>query len=103
MAVQAMWAHGHMLQIEFADRIQSARRFGSSISIEGRQNTENWFHFAIPTPVIINDRRLRTGSVLLISMMAKAGLRPMIISEYHPELGVFNSLMYLMILKFGGA
>lgn len=65
MAVQAMWAHGHMLQIEFADRIQSARRFGSSISIEGRQNTENWFHFAIPTPVIINDRRLRVGAVLL--------------------------------------
>jgi hypothetical protein len=65
MAIQAMWAHGHTLQIEFADRIQSARRFGSSMSIEGRQNTENWFHFAIPTPAIMNDRRLRTGSVLL--------------------------------------
>ena len=62
---QAMWIHGHSMQLEFADRIQSARRVGSSISIEGRQNTENWFHFAIPTPVIINDRRLRAGSVLL--------------------------------------
>jgi len=65
MAVQAMWAHGHSIQIEFADRVQSVWRGGSLISIAGRQNTDNWFHFAIPTPVIVNDRRLRAGSVLL--------------------------------------
>jgi hypothetical protein len=27
--------------------------------------TSNWFHFAIPTPVIINDVRLRPSSVIL--------------------------------------
>ena len=26
---------------------------------------DNWLHFAIPTPVIVNDRRLRAESVLL--------------------------------------
>ncbi len=62
---QSMWIHGHSMQIEFADRIRVAWRIGSLISIEGRQNTDNWFHFAIPTPVIVNDRRLRAGAVLL--------------------------------------
>lgn len=65
MAIEARWTHGHNMQIEFQDRITSAIRVGSCISVVGRQNTENWFHFAIPTTVIINDRRLRTGSVLL--------------------------------------
>jgi hypothetical protein len=62
---QAMWIHGHSMQIEALDRVQSVGRTGSLIRIEGRQNTDNWFHFAIPTPVIVNDRRLRAGSVSL--------------------------------------
>lgn len=62
---QSLWIHGHSLQIEFTDRIQAAWRIGPLISIEGRQNTDNWVHFAIPTAVIVNDRRLRAGAVLL--------------------------------------
>ncbi|MCL4296359.1 MAG: tyrosinase family protein [Anaerolineae bacterium] len=62
---QSMWIHGHSLQIESVDRVRAAWRIGPLISIEGGQNTENWFHFAIPTPVIVNDRRLRAGAVLL--------------------------------------
>jgi hypothetical protein len=53
------------MQIEFADRINSIRRAGFSIRVEGKPNTENWFHFAVPTPVIVNDRRLRAGLVMV--------------------------------------
>jgi len=61
----ASWIHGHSMQIEYPDRIASQRRAGYSINVEGKPGTSNWFHFAIPTPVIINDTRLRIDSVML--------------------------------------
>jgi hypothetical protein len=61
----ASWIHGHSMQIEYPDRIASQRRAGFSINVEGKSGTSNWFHFAIPTPVIVNDVRLRADSVLL--------------------------------------
>lgn len=61
----ASWIHGHSMQIEYPDRIASQRRAGFSINIEGKSGTSNWFHFAIPTPVIIDDIRLRIDSVML--------------------------------------
>lgn len=60
-----MWAHGHSMIIEFPDRIKSEWRAGFFIRVIGKQNQTNWFHFAIPTPVIVNDNRLRIDSVLL--------------------------------------
>ncbi|HEV2708149.1 MAG TPA: DUF6623 family protein [Pyrinomonadaceae bacterium] len=61
----AMWTHGHSLQIEYPDRIESVWRAGFFIRIVPKLNTGNWFHFAIPTPVIVDDNRLTVGSVLL--------------------------------------
>lgn len=61
----ASWIHGHSMQIEYPDRIASQRRAGFCMRLEGKSGTNNWFHFAIPTPVIINDVRLRVDSVLL--------------------------------------
>ncbi len=62
----ASWIHGHSMQIEYPDRVPYQRRTGMSFDLEGQPGTDNWFHFAIPTPVIINDVRLRAGSVLLV-------------------------------------
>jgi hypothetical protein len=61
----ASWIHGHSMQIEYPDRLVSQRRAGFSFTVEGKPGTINWFHFAIPTPVIINDVRLRADSVML--------------------------------------
>ena len=61
----ASWIHGHSMQIEYPDRIAYQRRTGMSFDIEGKSGTDNWFHFAIPTPVIINDVRLRADSIML--------------------------------------
>lgn len=63
---QAMWIHGTSLQVEFPDRIARTWQAGFYTEIEGKPNTENWFHFAIPSKVIVNDRRLRIGSVMLL-------------------------------------
>ena len=61
----AMWVHGHNMQIEYSDRLNSIWRAGMFIRIEGKQSTKNWFHFAIPTPVIVDGNRLRAGSVMI--------------------------------------
>jgi len=61
----ASWIHGHSMQIEYPDRVASQWRAGFSINVEGKPNSTNWFHFAIPTPVIVNDVRLRADSVML--------------------------------------
>ena len=61
----AMWIHGHSMQIEYPDRVASQRRAGFSINVEGKPSSTNWFHFAIPTPVIVDDVRLRADSVML--------------------------------------
>lgn len=61
----ASWIHGHSMQIEYPDQIASVWRAGFYIGLEGKPGTANWFHFAIPTPVIINDVRLRVDSVML--------------------------------------
>lgn len=61
----AMWVHGHNMQIEYSDRLDSIWRAGMFIRIEGKPSTKNWFHFAIPTPVIVDGNRLRAGSVMV--------------------------------------
>jgi len=59
------WIHGNSMNIEYPDRIASELRTGFCIRIEGKPGTENWFHFAIPTPTIINGNKLKAGSVML--------------------------------------
>jgi hypothetical protein len=73
----AMWVHGHSMQIEHEERLASALRTGYGITIDGKPGTDNWFHFAVPTPVIVDDSRLRVGSVMLVfkTMSADAVVR----------------------------
>jgi hypothetical protein len=61
----ASWIHGHSMQVEYPDRIASEWRAGFSFTLEGKPGSDNWFHFAIPTPVIINDVRLHIDSAML--------------------------------------
>jgi len=61
----AMWVHGHSMQIEYPERLSTVWRAGFYIRVEGNPGQDNWFHFAIPTPVIVDDNRLRVGSVMI--------------------------------------
>ncbi len=61
----ASWTHGHSMEIEYPELMASAIRRGYAYEIEGKPGTSNWFHFAIPTPVIINDVRLQIDSIML--------------------------------------
>jgi hypothetical protein len=62
----AMWVHGHSVEVEFPEKLQSIARQGPFTRIVVRPGqSPNWFHFAIPTPVIVSGRRLRLHSVIL--------------------------------------
>ena len=61
----AMWIHGHSIRVEYPDRMDSTVRRGYYARLDGKAGTRNWFHLAIPTPVIVEDNRLRIDSVML--------------------------------------
>src|SRR5512144_3037752 len=68
-----MWVHGHSAVIELNNRGRAAsedinniqwsallgERVGWGVIYRGQDNSNYWFHLAIPTPVIMNDRRAR--------------------------------------------
>jgi hypothetical protein len=64
MAHYEFWTHGVNVQIEYPDRIfgitgdeiVEPRRSGWGTLVYQKENTTNWFHFAIPTPVIIDNK-----------------------------------------------
>jgi hypothetical protein len=90
----ASWIHGHSMQIEYPDRIAYQRRTGMSFDIEGKPGTDNWFHFAIPTPVIINDVRLQADSIMLCFMTGSADAFVQHVHVYDGRYGIaeFNDI-----------
>jgi len=64
MTQYEFWTHGVNVQIEYPDRIAGGteeevaepRRSGWGTLVYQKENTTNWFHFAIPTPVIMNNQ-----------------------------------------------
>ena len=60
-----MWVHGTSIAVECPDQIANMQRFGFFTRIVGKPNTTNWFHFAIPTPVIVDNDRKEVGPVIL--------------------------------------
>lgn len=65
MLEQAMWTHGHSMTVEYPSQLVSEWRPGFYIRVVGKPGSTNWFHFAVPTPVIVNDNRLRIDSALV--------------------------------------
>jgi peptidoglycan hydrolase-like protein with peptidoglycan-binding domain len=62
---EASWVHGTAVTIELPDNMASVRRFGFFTRLIGKPNTMNWFHFALPTPVIVNNDRKVIGPCML--------------------------------------
>ena len=60
---QTIWVHGHSIQVEYPER-GTIQYKGFSAKYKGNTAQPNWLHFAIATPLGINDK-LRVGSVSL--------------------------------------
>ncbi len=59
----AMWIHGHSVHKEYP--VGALERKGFSVKYIASKGKSNWLHFAIPTPVIVDDSRLQAMSVLV--------------------------------------
>lgn len=81
--VQASWMHGHKLKVEDGDRAR-ATRMGFHGRVRATAGGDNWVHFAIPTPVILDGRRSKLGSVLL-RFRASGGARVHAVHIYDGE------------------
>ncbi len=61
----AMWTHGTDLHVEVDADVESIQRFGFFTRVVGRPDTTNWYHFAVPTPVIVDGNRLAFARAML--------------------------------------
>lgn len=68
----ATWIHGNAALIEYPDRVQSQRYYGFFNRVIGKANTANWIHFALPTPVIEDGRRLIMDRFMLRAVTGSA-------------------------------
>ncbi len=61
----ASWIHGVNIQVEYPNRLDWIYRRGFGTQLKGKRGRTNWFHFAIPTPVIVDSMRYKLDSVML--------------------------------------
>jgi len=80
MALQAMWVHGNSATIELNNRDRGPGedinglvwtavvgwRQGWGVSYRCQDNSDYWFHFAVPTPVINNGVRARLRRAMVL-------------------------------------
>lgn len=64
--IHANWIHGHAARVERPEQLAEERLFGFYSMFRGKPGTSNWFHFALPTPVIVHGRRLALDSVMVM-------------------------------------
>jgi hypothetical protein len=77
----AMWVHGSSVEAESPNLLLIETKKGFYTIFEGKAGTRNWFHYAIPTPVIVSNSRLKLDSVM-IKFLA------------HPDVWVTNVHIY---------
>ena len=62
----AAWIHGTSVQFENKSwEVRSLRQGFFTTVVPSNEATSGWVHFAIPTPVIVNDVRLKAQSALI--------------------------------------
>jgi hypothetical protein len=61
----ASWIHGTTGQVENPERLAAIWRAGFYLEVKGNPATSTWLHYAIPTPVIVDDHRLHIHSVMV--------------------------------------
>lgn len=61
----SMWTHGSSVKEQNPQDLNWIRKTGPYALYEGKPDTDAWFHFSIPTPVIVSNKQLRLHSVIL--------------------------------------
>jgi hypothetical protein len=89
----ANWVHGTSVEVEYPDRLNLFSKKGFYTIVEGKPDTTNWFHFALPTPVIVDNKRWKLESVILMFVtQPDAVVTNVHIYEGHQKIEAFDGL-----------
>lgn len=103
----ATWIHGNGALVEHPDRLESQRYYGFFNRLIGKQGTKNWIHFALPTPVIEDGRRLTMDRFMLRAVTGSAAtLRDVHIRDGERVVALLNGVNQsgsMPFAKFGVA
>ncbi|BFM04883.1 S8 family peptidase [Halioxenophilus aromaticivorans] len=64
--IHASWTHGHAATVQRPELLDQSSLYAPYSLFKGKPNTTNVFHFAVPTPVIVNNKRLALDSIMLL-------------------------------------
>lgn len=89
-----MWIHGHSMHVEDNDAIAALWHSGFCIYVEGKPGSLNWLHAAVPTPTMVNGRRMRIIAILLIcrTMSPDAIVRDIHVYDGDSKIGDINDV-----------
>ncbi len=62
---QAAWVHGTSAQVENPQNVKSIQRYAFYTRLVGKKGRGTWVHFPVPTPVIVDNQRLRLESAMI--------------------------------------
>src|SRR5262245_36098339 len=105
----AVWVHGTSVQPEYAVPSIARKGWGTqivgnpSVFISGQpgvadfwsgpQTVRNWFHFALTTPVIIDDARPKLTRCFVLFFAQQAWVREVHVWDANRQLAVFDRSM----------
>lgn len=88
----AYWTHGNNVSVEFPDRLEPIPEVGKAGSKKGfgtafwgQGHSSNWFHFAILTPVILNEQRIPLQKIFVFYNAQGSWIRNVCISMIVPH------------------
>jgi len=82
MLKQASWTHGNSLTVETPQNLSSITHIGWGTELRFASGKSSWCHIPIPTPVIVNDQRLKVQKLFLLFNVKEAQSRIMNIHIY---------------------
>ncbi len=89
----ATWIHGNACLVEIPQQLESQRHYGFYNRVIGKASTTNWIHFALPTPVIEDGKRLNLDRFMLRAVMgASATLRDVHIRDGEQVVAMHNGV-----------
>jgi len=83
MARYDYWTHGVSTAVENMDDVH-IQRFGWGTTVRQHAGGDNWFHFAVPTPTVVDDDETIGLAIMAFHAETKNGA---VIKEWHAYMG----------------
>ncbi|MBM3943648.1 MAG: hypothetical protein FJ316_12200 [SAR202 cluster bacterium] len=87
------WVHGSSMQVEYLNRLTGVRHCGPFVRIEGAAGQNTWVHFPIPTPAVMDNKKMRAGAALVsFRTRSHATVHEVIVYDGEQQVAVHSNL-----------